>query len=286
MEPEDRWFNLPHGIRMHARDWGGDGPPVLLLHGLASNARIWDLAAPLLAERARVAALDQRGHGETDKPDEGYDYDAFARDVSAAIESLGFERPVVVGHSWGAAVALDYAARRPDGVRGAVLVDGGVFEISRGMTWEEAEVRMAPPDLTSLTREEFLERMRGWASSIALSPQVEEAVLANFYTAEDGRIRPHLTRENHMKILRAMYDQKVGELYPRVRCPVLIAPAMSAPSADVPAFVQHKRAAVDTALGALPDARVRWFENTVHDIPLHRPAELAAAIESFIDSCA
>jgi pimeloyl-ACP methyl ester carboxylesterase len=285
MEPEDRWFNLPDGVRMYARDWGGDGPAIVLLHGLASNARIWDLTAPLLAERARVVALDQRGHGQTDKPDEGYDYETIAEDLAAALDELDLNHPVVVGHSWGASVALERAARHPDVTGGVVLVDGGVFEISRGMTWEEAEVRMAPPDLTSLTREEFLERMRGWASNIALSPQVEEAVLANFYTAEDGRIRPHLTRENHMKILRAMYDQKVGELYPRVRCPVLIAPAMSAPSADMPAFVRHKRAAVDTALGALPDARVRWFENTVHDIPLHRPAELAAAIESFIGTC-
>ena len=54
------------GVRLHARDWGGDGPPVILLHGLASNCRIWDGVAPLLAAAGfRTVAVDQRGHGES-----------------------------------------------------------------------------------------------------------------------------------------------------------------------------------------------------------------------------
>jgi pimeloyl-ACP methyl ester carboxylesterase len=57
------------GIGLHARDWGGGGQAVLLLHGLASNARIWDgVASRLAGAGLRVAALDLRGHGDSEKP--------------------------------------------------------------------------------------------------------------------------------------------------------------------------------------------------------------------------
>ena len=60
------------GVSLHARDWGGNGQAVVLLHGLASNARIWDGVAPRLAGAGlRVVALDQRGHGASDQPASG-----------------------------------------------------------------------------------------------------------------------------------------------------------------------------------------------------------------------
>src|SRR5215217_6876525 len=64
------------GVSLHARDWGGGGGrPVALLHGLASNARIWDGVAPRLAGAGlRVVALDLRGHGASDQPGSGYDF--------------------------------------------------------------------------------------------------------------------------------------------------------------------------------------------------------------------
>ena len=68
-------------LRFHYRDWGGRGWPVVLLHGLASTSHSWDLVAPLLVEHARVIALDLRGHGLSDKPDEGYDFETLSADV-------------------------------------------------------------------------------------------------------------------------------------------------------------------------------------------------------------
>src|SRR5438552_2562339 len=92
------------GLQLHYRDWGGSGQAILLLHGLASSARIWDLVAPLLARRGRVIALEARGHGLSAKPDDGYDYATIVADVAGAVDVLGLRRPVVVGHSWGASV--------------------------------------------------------------------------------------------------------------------------------------------------------------------------------------
>src|SRR5579859_6759247 len=111
-----------HGVRLHYRDWGGPTEPVegqtpqplLLLHGLASASRIWDLTAPLLARQRRVVALDQRGHGLSEKPDDGYDFATIVADDLAAADALGLgQRFAVAGHSWGGNVALELGAAHP-----------------------------------------------------------------------------------------------------------------------------------------------------------------------------
>ena len=95
-------FVTLNGLRFRYLEYPGDGeaeaPPVVLLHGLASNARWWVLVGPLLARRFRVFALDQRGHGESDTPDSGYDFGTVPGDLAAFVNELGLERPVVVGH--------------------------------------------------------------------------------------------------------------------------------------------------------------------------------------------
>src|SRR5690242_7975437 len=126
------------GLVMQYRDWGGGGRPILLLHGLASSAHIWELVAPRLRTRGRVVALDARGHGASAKPDEGYDYATIVADLAGALQALSLARPVVVGHSWGASVALAYAAQDAT-CAGVVLVDGGVVDMQArpDATWEE-----------------------------------------------------------------------------------------------------------------------------------------------------
>jgi pimeloyl-ACP methyl ester carboxylesterase len=81
------------GITLHCLDWHGEGTEVLLLHGLSSSARIWDLTAPLLVPQFRVLAADQRSHGLSDRPDEGYGFDDTAADVIALIDALGSSAP-------------------------------------------------------------------------------------------------------------------------------------------------------------------------------------------------
>ena len=281
MDVIDRELQLS-GLRMHVRDWGGEGQPVVLVHGLASNARIWDLTAPyMIAAGLRVVAVDQRGHGQTAKPIEGYDYATITSDLRAAVVALRLKRPVVVGHSWGASVAVSYAVAHPSEVEGIVLLDGGFFDMSSSMTWEQAEVRMAPPDLTRLTPEEFLERARTWGGALVWDEPTTAAVMGNFFVTSDGRLRPHLSRENHMRILRAMYDEQPITMLQRVECPVLLAPTMQAGKAPDDGFSARKQDAVERALAAVPQAEVRWFEDTVHDVPLQRPKELAETIVAF-----
>lgn len=274
-----------NGIEMHVREWSREGPPVMLLHGLASNARIWDDVAPRLAADHAVRAIDQRGHGFTTKPDHGYSFEEVTADLLALLDALEVERAALVGHSWGGNVVLDFAARFPGRVSHVVLVDGGFLEIASNpeMTWERTERDMAPPDLTMLTMDEMLDRARARTQDTYWGPAVEATIRGSFEVAEDGRIRPRLTRERHMKILRAMWEHRPSTLYAQIPHPTLVVPARRPPSDErEQQRMEHRSHLVATAQERLPRGRVHWMEDTVHDVPLHRPADLARIIREHL----
>jgi pimeloyl-ACP methyl ester carboxylesterase len=286
MFPTDT-FITTGGLRLHLRDWGGpDAPPsILLVHGLASNALIWDLLAPLLAPNFRIVAIDQRGHGLSDKPDHGYDLATIAGDLAGVIGALGWSRPLVVGHSWGANVALQLAADHPEISAGIVLLDGGTNELASVMPLEETLERLAPPRLAGTPRAEFLERLRGrWATGV-LSQAVEAAIMGNFAIDAEDRIAPHLTFENHLKIVRGMWEQRPTQLFAHVTCPTLIIPAELAPTDQLAAeWLDRKRQAVAVAEASIPRARVVWAHDTIHDVQLQRPDWLASELAAFAHS--
>ena len=265
------------GVSLHARVWGGGGTPVVLLHGLASNARIWDGVAPLLAGAGlRVAALDQRGHGESEQPAAGYDFATVCRDLEAALLALGVERPVLAGHSWGANVALQYAAERDGAVAGLALVDGGFIGVADwpGMTRELARERLAPPRF-AVPLEDWLARAGRFAAGAGRGGWIRDFLRAGVDVDDRGVARARFQFDNHMQVVDALYDQRPSTLYPLVDCPVLLCPAAEDELAAA------KQDAVERALRLLPDARATWFEDTMHDIPLQRPEALATELTRF-----
>jgi pimeloyl-ACP methyl ester carboxylesterase len=272
------------GLRLHYLEYTGNGQPIVLLHGLASSSRIWHMVASILAPGFRVLAFDQRGHGLSGKPSSGYDFPTVARDLHAFLAELRVDRPVIVGHSWGAHVALEYAATYPERVAGIVLVDGGFSEWSSkpDRTWERIEREMAPPDLTHLTREELIEEVRDTEWRPFWNEHVEVTLVSLFEVDESGRVRPRLRRENHMQILRAIWGHHPTKLCGKVQCPVLFIAAVQQGGGSGAGAMAEKRESICRMNDLLPDCKVLWFEETEHDIPLHRPAEMAAAIVSLV----
>jgi pimeloyl-ACP methyl ester carboxylesterase len=283
--PSDCYIDL-RGLPFHYRDWGGDGRPVLLLHGLASTCHIWDLVAPLLAEDFRVVALDQRGHGLSAQVEDGFDFATVSGDAAAFIGFLGWDRPVIAGHSWGADVALELAAAHPELASGLIFVDGGTIEPSArpGWTPEQAREDMAPPIFSGFTPEMMRSRVKeGARFGPNPSETVVEAVLANFRVLEDGTIQSHLRRENHLRIIDALWDHQPSQLYPTLQCPVLMLPArQSRPDALDRRFRREEAMAMAASL--LPVSKTVWLENSIHDVPLQRPELVANTIREHINN--
>jgi len=101
-------------LRFHYLRWNAAaaGKTALLMHGLTSNARIWTHVAKQLADAGlQLIAPDARWHGLSDRPRNGYSFDQTYKYLSAIIQSLGLEKPLLIGHSWGAQLVIEYAAR-------------------------------------------------------------------------------------------------------------------------------------------------------------------------------
>ena len=269
------------GLSFHYRDWGGSGQPLLLLHGLASTCHIWDMVAPILAEDHAVIALDLRGHGESAKPNHGYDFATVAQDVIGVINDLGGVAPVVVGHSWGGSVALELAVRAPDSLKGMAWVDGGMINASaRYSNVEDAKLEMSPPDFTGVKLEDFKERVQNRHQGAGMAPGSHDVVMANFEVQEDGTIKARLTRANHLRIIEALWDHHPAELYQQVQCPVLIMPARQQSNAATQDRGQSRFMSVDEAEQQLPNSKTVWLENSIHDVPLQRPELVADLLAS------
>jgi pimeloyl-ACP methyl ester carboxylesterase len=283
-------YLFANSLRIHYLHCNQDaaGQPIVCLHGLASNARIWELVAEKLAGSGYpLYAPDARGHGLTDKPDEGYQFETITGDLAAFLDACQIERPLLVGHSWGAQVVLSYAARfsvGPRAPRGIVLVDGGASQLDdQGATWEEIRQRLAPPRLAGMPLAEFMARLRKWTASWQPSEQALAIFLANMEVTPEDTIYPRLTFERHMQIVRAMWEFKTYDTYPRLRCPVLMIPAQpgGVASPQEQAYLAAKQRGVEHAQASIAGVEVHWMADTIHDIPLQRPEKLAGLIADF-----
>lgn len=114
--------------------------PIVFVHGMVGYTGFWNSALAACADRRRAVALDLRGHGNSGAPRDGaYDVKSCADDVLALLDALGLDRVVLVGHSYGAFVTIEAAARRPNVVRRLVLVDppGDFTHVSTEMRDEQ-----------------------------------------------------------------------------------------------------------------------------------------------------
>jgi pimeloyl-ACP methyl ester carboxylesterase len=266
-------FIPANGLQLHYRRWSplepeSNLPHIFLLHGLASAAHIWDLVAPLLVAHGYVVtALDQRGHGESEKPDSGYDFDTIVADDAGAVEALHIVRPIIVGHSWGALVALQYAAVYAEQVAALVMVDGGVGQLS------------LRPRFAGTPRDTFLSYVKSGPLGQQWTPQLEDIMLHIVQLRDDGTVAPRLHFENHLQIIGAMWDQPTYDLYQQLRCPTALILAEQKPtSATQEAFFRMRAEGLAYIQQLRPDIRVVRMPDTIHDIPLQRPAELAEEI--------
>jgi pimeloyl-ACP methyl ester carboxylesterase len=262
-------------LTLHALVWDGPAaaPPVLLVHGLASNCRTWEAVGDRLHRLGHpVAAVDLRGHGRSDKPDGGYDFATMGDDLVGAFDALGYDRPVVAGQSTGGNIALDVGHRHSDRVAAVVGVDGGSIELQHQWPdWDDCVRALAPPRLEGRPRQELADLLR--RSHPTWDEVGIEATLANFETLADGTVRPWLRLDRHLGVLRSLWEHRPSKVIPDLVVPLHLLLVDSGGEWAAARRVEAERA---ESYGA----RVRWFPGADHDLHVQLPADVAAEVHS------
>lgn len=195
----------------------GTGPLAVLLHGVTANAAVWDPVLARLCPDWHAVAVDQRGHGLSDKPDTGYTGSDYAADVVALIEALGDRDVVLVGHSLGARNALVTAAARPDLIRGVVAVEFTPF-IDQD-TFDELEARVRNGSRSFASYQELKTYLGERYGQIP-----EDAVLRRLrhgYRERDGKHRALADPRAMLETVNGLREDLVATVG-EVRCPTVI----------------------------------------------------------------
>jgi pimeloyl-ACP methyl ester carboxylesterase len=256
-------------VRLHTIRHGEGPVRFVLVHGLASAARMWDGVGAALAERGHGSiAVDLRGHGESPKPDDGYDFATMVGDLLPLLE----DRPVLAGQSYGGNVVVHLAARHPDLVRAIACIDGGAIDLrGRFSSLDDCLAAMRPPyeqfeGIRRADEEAYLRRAHpDWPES-----GIQGALAVN-EELPDGTIRARLGWARHRQIVEAMWNEPPTDLFPKLEVPVLFLVASA-----------RMRAAVEAAVAAVPDGRAMYLEGADHDVHAQRPTEVADALVTLL----
>lgn len=294
MEPTSLRVPGSDGLSLHVLEWSREGTPLVFVHGFGNDAHIWDDAAPAVAEYYRTVAIDLRGHGDSDRDAaRRYDYDFHVADLEAALEQLGIERLVLVGHSLGGRIGTLFAGRHPERMAGFVIVDSAPELDVRGTVRIRVDLQKQSGDGSG----------GGGGPSFASEAEYRDALAHNYPAAsretlarmahhglrrrDDGRFEPKLDpgwfqgrvdASSDAAAMRAREEALTREMWDalaKLPCPTLVvrgaaSDVLSADVADRMAeeVLQHGRLAVIPRAG--------------HSVMVDNPEAFRAALTGFV----
>lgn len=263
------------GLTFHYADWGGSGPPLVMLHGLSGHSRTWDHTAAALSDQYHVLALDQRGHGDTDWAPE-YGLRPMANDLLGFLDGLELRKVTLMGLSMGGLVSFVFAAAHPDRVERMVILDIGP-EIAPAGSANVAS-SMAARDVFSTEDEAF-------AQARAANARPADATLRHRVTHNLRRLPDGSFTYKYDKALRqnprALFDHTPEELWAAwqaLSCPVQL---VRGADSDVLSAETAERMLAENAnvsFASIPDCG--------HSITLDRPEGLIDVVSPWLAATA
>ena len=268
-----------HGHEVSYR-MGGDGPAILLIHGMAGSSLTWKEVMPLLARSYTVLAPDLLGHGESAKPLGDYSLGSFASGLRDFLTVVGVERMTVVGQSLGGGVAMQLAYQYPELCERLVLVNSG--GLGREVSWMLRVLTLPGTEFIMPVLFPAFVRDRGNdLSQFLLRKGLRAPRIAEMWRAYVSLAEPE-NRRAFIRTLRAVVDpggQVVSakdRLYLTVGMPTLIVWG----DADHIIPVAHAYAAHE----ATPGSRLEIFEGVGHFPHAEEPLRFAAVLTDFIET--
>ena len=239
------------GCQLHYEDYG-HGTPLLLVHGLGSSTLDWESQIPVLSPRYRVIAIDLRGHGRSDKPDEHYSIAGFAEDVAALIEHLQLGCVHLLGISMGGMIGFQLGVDRPELLRSLIIVNSG-------------------PEVKAKSLADCVQIAKRWSLSRLLSLETIAKGLGKllFPKPEQVELRlkierrwPRNDKRAYLSSLDAIIGWGVRGQIHTITCPTLV---ISGDRDYTP--VASKQAYVDE----MPNARLVVIDDSRHATPMDQP---------------
>ena len=175
-EFRDKTVTLTNGLTLHYYEWPGPRPNLVLLHPSSGYGRMWEETARALGSEFHVYALDQRGHGDSGRPDGDYSAEEYADDLHLFFRQVGIERAIVAGQSLGGRVGQVFAAVYPDEIQGLGLVGGPHVSNFFPTRQETTKVLNAAHRMLE-SQTEFASREAAFAYLRALRPRDQELAL-------------------------------------------------------------------------------------------------------------
>jgi pimeloyl-ACP methyl ester carboxylesterase len=257
------YVTLTTGLRLHYAVQGhSNGHPIILLHGYTDSWFSFSRVLPRLPTSYRVYALDQRGHGDSDRPANGYGMRHLAADVLAFMDAMELAQASVVGHSMGSLVALELALAAPDRVARLVLAGSGTTLRNDGIFGlQQAVDAIEDPVPATFAREFQLSTIHHPVPDDFLATAVGESL----------KLPASVWRQALAGQLAVNYTHQLG----RIQTPTLILRG----ERDT-VFTSAAQDALATGLAATAVSKV--YPQTGHALHWERPAEFVTDLQDFI----
>ena len=287
-----------NGIRLHYLDWGGDGPAILMLHGLGDDPHIFQDLASRLRDSFRVVAYARRGHGFSDAPEGPYDAATLVSDLGGVLDHAGIRKATLVGWSMGGNEITQFAGERPDRVDNLVYLDSG-YDWSAPeflKPFEQMVFTVAPVDADLVSLDAYRRWFRtAWFGQAAWSDGLEGYIRAIAQPDAGGRLHPVPTEQVLMANLATIGVWPRDYTKVRVRALSLYAPVFfpehgdAARVAKVRDFERNtmapfRRASIERIRREIrAGVEVKELVGRTHmSIGVERPDELAAIVRDFL----
>ncbi|HEX2858061.1 MAG TPA: alpha/beta hydrolase [Propionibacteriaceae bacterium] len=253
---------------VHYQEWGTAGSPVVLVPGFLESSIVWSAVGPLLGAHHRVYALDLPGPGYTRYPGP-MTLTAQADLVDGFVRALGLRRPLLVGHSLGAAIVGSLALRHPQDAGGLVFADGDALPIGLGPRWQRAAL-LASPFFTTVLR--LATRWPGAVRRVIANSCAASCPAATDALARQW-VRPLGQGADERSLKHLMLNADYGLTPPQIA-------AISVPTTIVWGSDDHQGGSLSDTITNLHHPPVHIIEGARHLTMLAQPQAFASAVEA------
>ncbi|MBF8298973.1 MAG: putative hydrolase [Dehalococcoidia bacterium] len=289
MEPRTAFVQIPD-VRIHYTDWGGSGPPLVLLHGGRLTGRSWDAVARGLSSDFHVIAMDARGHGDSDKPARGYSYDQRLTDLDRFLDAMSWKQAFGMSHSTGAMAMALHGVKHPGRLTKLVLIEPPARPF-RPDAPARAEGQPAAQGAGRAggARNAPAQQRRGWPSR----PELEAYLRAH---PETGLWREDVLMDVVREGAAALPDGSVEMKWspnaynPDDQALNTYSLVQEAPNIKVPTFLMYGTRGIGQEEGyrafakGLPQSKLMIVEGAGHNIYMEDPDLVINAVRSFLKS--